>query len=74
MSGRSALEALGFERHQARTLAMRFRRHNVELVEQMRTHSGDQDQLIAIAKQGRQQLEEQFAREREEARQHRGLS
>lgn len=74
MSGRSALEALGFERHQARTLAMRFRRHNVELVEQMRTHSGDPDQLIAIAKQGRQQLEEQFAREREEARQHRGLS
>ena len=74
MSGRSALEALGFERHQARTLAMRFRRHNVELVEQMRPHSGDQAQLIAIARQGRQQLEEQFAREREEARQHRGLS
>lgn len=74
MSGRSALEALGFERHQARTLAMRFRRHNIDLVEQMRPHSGDQDQLIAIAKQGRQQLEEQFAREREEARQHRGLS
>jgi len=74
MSGRSALEALGFERHQARTLAMRFRRHNVDLVEQMRPHSGNEAQLIAIAKQGRQQLEEQFAREREEARQHRGLS
>jgi glutathione-regulated potassium-efflux system ancillary protein KefC len=74
MSGRSALETLGLERHQARTLALRFRRHNLELVEQMRPHSGDEAQLIAIAKQGRQQLEEQFARERQEAKQHRGLS
>ncbi len=74
MSGRSALEALGLQRHQARTLALRFRQHNVELVEQMRPHSGDEAQLIAIAKQGRQQLEEQFAREREAANQHRGLT
>ena len=74
MSGRSALELLGLERHQARTLALRFRRHNLELVEQMRPHTGDEAQLIAIAKQGRQQLEEQFAREREEARQHRRSS
>ena len=74
MSGRSALERLGLERHQARTLALRFRRHNLELVEQMRPHTGDEAQLIAIAKQGRQQLEEQFAREREEARQHRRSS
>ena len=29
MSGRSVLEALGWEPHEARTLAMRFRRHNV---------------------------------------------
>ena len=74
MSGRSALERLGLERHQARTLALRFRRHNLELVEQMRPHTGDEAQLIAIAKQGRQQLEEQFAREREAANQHRGLT
>ena len=67
MSGRSVLERLGFERHQARTLALRFRQHNIELVEQMRPHFGDEAKLIAIAKQGRQQLEEQFARERAEA-------
>ncbi len=36
MSGRSVLELLGFEPHQARTLAMRFRRHNVEQLEVMR--------------------------------------
>lgn len=74
MSGRSALEVLGLERHQARTLALRFRRHNLALVEQMRQHFGDEQQLIAIAQQGRQQLEEQFAREREAAGRHRGLS
>ncbi|MFT3956643.1 MAG: glutathione-regulated potassium-efflux system protein KefC [Piscinibacter sp.] len=68
MSGRSVLERLGFERHQSRTMALRFRQHNIELVEQMRQHFGDEAKLIAIAKQGRQQLEEQFARERAEAR------
>lgn len=64
LSARSVLERLGFQPHQARTLAWRFRRHNIALVEAMRAHHGDQDQLIALAKQGRAQLEEQFARER----------
>jgi glutathione-regulated potassium-efflux system ancillary protein KefC len=67
MSGRSVLELLGFERHQARTLALRFRKHNVEQLEVMRPHFGDEAKLIAIAKQGRQQLEELFAQEREAA-------
>ena len=69
MSGRSVLELLGFEPHQARTLALRFRRHNIEQLEQMRPHFGDEAKLIAMAKQGRQQLEELFAQEREAARQ-----
>ena len=67
MSGRSVLELMGFEPHQARTLALRFRRHNVEQLEVMRPHFGDEAKLIAAAKQGRQQLEELFARERAEA-------
>lgn len=67
MSGRSALELMGFQPHQARTLAWRFRHHNVELVERMRAHQGDEATLISVAKQGRQQLEEQFAQEREAA-------
>lgn len=67
MSGRSALELLGYEPHQARMLAMRFRRHTVELVERMRAHQGDDAKLISVAKAGRQQLEEQFRQEREAA-------
>ncbi|HEY4067897.1 MAG TPA: glutathione-regulated potassium-efflux system protein KefC [Burkholderiaceae bacterium] len=65
MSARSVLETLGWERHQARTLALRFRRHNIELLTKMAPHRKDTDQLVAAAKLGRQQLEEQFAQERE---------
>jgi glutathione-regulated potassium-efflux system ancillary protein KefC len=67
MSARTVLEQLGWERHQARTLALRFRRHNVETLLKMAPHRKDADKLLAAAKQGRQQLEEQFAQEREEA-------
>ena len=67
MSARSVLEELGWEPHQARNLALRFRRHNVEQVTQLAQHRKDEAKLIAAAKQGRQQLEEQFAQEREEA-------
>jgi len=66
-SGRSVLELLGLQPHQARTLAMRFRHHTIELIEKTRLLQGDQAKLIAAAKQGRQQLEEQFAQERAEA-------
>jgi glutathione-regulated potassium-efflux system ancillary protein KefC len=64
MSARSVLQALGFTPHQARRQAMRFRRHSIELLEQMVPHIGDEDRLIAVAKAGRQQLEETWARER----------
>ena len=67
MSARSVLEALGWERHQARTLALRFRRHNVDQLVKMGPHRKDEAKLIAVAKQGRQQLEELFAQERDEA-------
>ena len=67
MSARSVLEVLGWERHQARTLAMRFRRHNVDQLLKMAPHRKDEAKLIAAAKQGRQQLEELFAQERDEA-------
>jgi len=67
MSARSVLEELGWQRHQARNLALRFRRHNVAQVTVLAPHRNDEAKLIAAAKQGRQQLEEQFAQEREEA-------
>lgn len=66
MSARSALEALGLEPSAARHAAMRFRRHNIELLEEMAPHLEDQGKLIALAKQGRAQLEELWARERAE--------
>jgi len=69
MSARSVLETLGWQAHQARTLAMRFRRHNVEQLQVMAPHREDEARLIAAAKQGRQQLEELFAQERDAARQ-----
>ena len=53
--------------HQARTLALRFRRHNIDQLEQTLPHWTDQAKLIASAKQGRQQLEQLFAQEREAA-------
>jgi glutathione-regulated potassium-efflux system ancillary protein KefC len=64
MSARSVLEAMGWPPHAARTQALRFRRHNLELLEQMAPHFGDEQRLIAIARAGREQLEAQWAEER----------
>lgn len=71
MSGRRVLEAAGWHAHEARRSAMRFRRHNLELLEQTWPHRKNRDKLVALAKQGRAQLEDLFARERELQR-HRG--
>ncbi|MFZ5550943.1 MAG: glutathione-regulated potassium-efflux system protein KefC [Pseudomonadota bacterium] len=70
MSGRSVLEALGFEPHQARTLAWRFRRHNIEQLHELAPHRADQARLIAMAKAGRQQLEQMLAQERQQRSEH----
>lgn len=67
MSARSVLEQLGWERHQARNLALRFRRHSVEQLETIAPIRKDETKLIAAAKQGRRQLEALFAQEREAA-------
>ena len=64
-SARSVLELLGQTPEEARLAARRFRQHNLALLEQMYPHHKDRAKLIAVAKQGRQQLEEQIARERE---------
>ena len=69
MSARSVLEQMGWERHAARNQALRFRRHSIELMERMAPHSGDEKRLIALSKQGRQQLEAQWAQERAQRQQ-----
>ena len=61
MTARSTLEALGWQPHRARNLALRFRRHSVEQLEVLRAHRADEGKLIALSKQGRQQLETLFA-------------
>jgi glutathione-regulated potassium-efflux system ancillary protein KefC len=70
-SGRTVLEVLGYTPHEARSHAMRFRRHNFQLFEQMYPHHKDRARMIAVAKQGRRQLEEQMAQERAEHAQRR---
>ena len=65
MSGRSVLETLGFERHQARNLALRFRRHNLEQLQEMAPHFKDESKLIAMSKIGRAQMEQFMADERQ---------
>ncbi len=67
MTARSALELIGWQPHQARNLALRFRRHNVAQLAAMAPHRRDEARLVAAAKQGRQQLEELFAIERQQA-------
>jgi len=66
MSGRKVLELMGWQPHTARNQALRFRAHNIALVDQMAPHLGDEQKLIALAKQGRQQLEQMWAQERAE--------
>ena len=68
-SGRTVLELLGQSPHEARQAAMQFRRHNLALFEQMYPHRKDRSKMIAVATQGRLQLEEQMAQEREQREQ-----
>ena len=64
-SARSVLELLGQSPETARVSAMRFRQHNLALVEQFYPHYKDRAKVIAVVKQGRQELAQQMASERE---------
>jgi glutathione-regulated potassium-efflux system ancillary protein KefC len=66
LSGRTVLELMGWQPHTARQQALRFKRHTLELMQAMAPHQGNEKELIALAKQGRQQLEELWAREHAE--------
>ncbi len=66
LSGRTVLELMGWQPHTARQQALRFKRHTLELMQAMAPHQGNEKELIALAKQGRQQLEELWAQERAE--------
>jgi glutathione-regulated potassium-efflux system ancillary protein KefC len=59
------LELLGYASPDANRIVQLFRTHNLELLEQMHPHYKDRTKLINVVKQGREQLAEQMARERE---------
>jgi glutathione-regulated potassium-efflux system ancillary protein KefC len=71
-SARSVFEVLGWPAHEARETTMRFRQRNMRLTNDTYPHYKDRAKLIAVAKAGRQQFEEQMAREREERQQRSG--
>ena len=52
MSGRSVLELLGWEAHQARNLALRFRKHTVAQLNELAPHWKDEAKLIAAFQGG----------------------
>jgi glutathione-regulated potassium-efflux system ancillary protein KefC len=66
LSGRTVLEHMGWQPHAARTQALRFKQHSIELMAAMAPHQGDDNKLASVAIQGRRQLEELWSRERQE--------
>ncbi len=68
MSARSVLELLGLQPHEARKLAWRFRDHSLEQIERLIHHRHDPAKVFEITRNGRQQLEELLAQERQARR------
>ncbi len=64
-SAGSVLELLGYAAPDANRIVQLFRTHNFELLEQMHPHYKDRAKVISTVKQGRAQLAEQMARERD---------
>jgi glutathione-regulated potassium-efflux system ancillary protein KefC len=63
--GRSALESLGVDRYRAREMAETFRRNNIATLEASLPHFHDEARLLTLVQAGREELELQFARDRE---------
>ncbi|MFJ5381768.1 glutathione-regulated potassium-efflux system protein KefC [Cupriavidus sp. CER94] len=68
MLGRKVLEGLGFDRVEARSVALRFRRHNIEAIDRFYPYYKDQKKLVSMAKQARDELEEMFRQDRDQRR------
>jgi glutathione-regulated potassium-efflux system ancillary protein KefC len=72
--GRQVLQQLGFGAYQARQAAMKFRAHNLKSLLAVYPFYKDQQQVVSMAKQARNELEEMFARDADAigAEHHRG--
>jgi glutathione-regulated potassium-efflux system ancillary protein KefC len=66
-SAGSVLELLGYPADDAERMVALFRTHNHAILEQMHPHYKDRAKVITTVKQGRAQLAEQMAKEREMA-------
>jgi glutathione-regulated potassium-efflux system ancillary protein KefC len=64
-AGRDALEELGLDPYEAREWADRFRLHNVQNLEELLPHMENESRRLTLARAAREQLEAQFARDRE---------
>lgn len=67
-SAHTVLELMGLTAADASALTGRFRTHNIALSDRMYPHHNDRAKLVAVAREGRLQLAEQMARERQENR------
>ena len=67
-SAHTVLELMGLTAADASALTQRFRTHNIALSDRMYPHHNDRAKLVAVAREGRLQLAEQMARERQENR------
>jgi glutathione-regulated potassium-efflux system ancillary protein KefC len=63
--GRHVLQQLGFGAYRARQAAMKFRTHNLKTLHAVYPHYRDQQHVVSMAKQAREELEEMFARDAE---------
>ena len=64
-SAHTVLELMGLSPAEATTFTERFRTHNIALADRMYPHHKDQAKYIAVAREGRHQLAEQMAKERD---------
>jgi glutathione-regulated potassium-efflux system ancillary protein KefC len=71
-TGRHALEALGLPPFEARELADTFRRQNIATLRALQPHFRDEAKTVAIAKTGREELEQNLRRDREARDEQRG--
>ncbi|WP_151634938.1 glutathione-regulated potassium-efflux system protein KefC [Noviherbaspirillum aerium] len=70
--GRRTLETLGFNAFQARQAAMKFRAHNLKTLHNVYPYYKDQEQMVSLAVQAREELEAMFARDAEINEERRG--
>ena len=65
-SARTVLELMGQSPTLAQEMTRRFREHNIALADRMYPHHKDRAKMVAVAREGRAQLAEQMAKERQE--------